>query len=178
MVVYKRASTTRELNQILSLQQRNLPSNLSSEERTKEGFVTVSHSLEILMKMNDVCPHVIAKDLDSVVGYALCMHPEFAGEVEVLKPMFSQLNSVLRKTERYMVVGQICIAKEYRKKGVFKGMYSFYKKELHKDFDCLITEVVSNNIRSLDAHRTVGFETIKTYQADGISWEVIKWDWN
>ena len=42
----------RELEQILDLQQRNLPKNISQEEREKEGFVTVEHDLDLLRAMN------------------------------------------------------------------------------------------------------------------------------
>ena len=62
MVVYKQAESLKELEQILDLQQRNLPKNISQEESTKEGFVTVEHTLDLLKSMNDVCGHIIAVD--------------------------------------------------------------------------------------------------------------------
>lgn len=48
IIIYKRAETTKELNQILELQRANIPSVISREEKTTEGFVTVYHDFEIL----------------------------------------------------------------------------------------------------------------------------------
>ena len=94
MLSYERATSEKELEQILTLQRKNLPTVISSEEKIKEGFVTVSHTFEILKKMNDVCPHIVAKSDDKVVGYALCMHPKFALDIAVLKPMFAEIDSI------------------------------------------------------------------------------------
>lgn len=105
MIVYKQADSLKELEQILALQQRNLPKNISQEESTKEGFVTVEHSLETLKSMNDVCGHIIAMDDGQVVGYALCMHPKFSGDIEVLRPMFMEIETALNDDVRYMVMG-------------------------------------------------------------------------
>lgn len=56
-------------------------------------------------------------------------------------------------------------------------MYYFYKEELQNDFDCLITEVATNNKRSLAAHKSVGFQVLKTQVSDDISWELVNWSW-
>ena len=62
MVIYKQADSLKELEQILELQQRNLPKTISEDESAKEGFVTVEHTLNLLKSMNDVCGHIIAVD--------------------------------------------------------------------------------------------------------------------
>jgi hypothetical protein len=41
--------------------------------------------------MNAVCPHIIAKVDDKVVGCALCMHPLFSAVIAVLKSMFDEI---------------------------------------------------------------------------------------
>ncbi len=69
-ITYYRASTTEELNQVLKLQEDNLPEKLSVSE--KEGFLTVHHTFDILKQMNDACAHILAKHNDEVIGYALC----------------------------------------------------------------------------------------------------------
>ncbi len=176
MIRYKRVTKTLELEQILALQKENFKSSLSHDEIQKEGFVTVAHSLDVLKKMNDKCAHIIAKDDDFVVGYALVMLKEFKDEISVLTAMFETAQKLLGD-QRYVAMGQICISKNYRRKGIFKGLYNFYKKELNHEFDCLLTEVATNNIRSLNAHKSVGFEVLKTQISDDISWELICWNW-
>ena len=85
MIRYKRASRKDELEQILKLQQDNLPSVVSEEIKKTEGFVTVHHDFDILNKMNEVCPHIIATSDEKVVGYTLCMHPKFGDDSRVCK---------------------------------------------------------------------------------------------
>jgi len=175
-IIYCRAQTTEELHQILAIQKQNMISVLSKQEMLKEGFITVGHTLEILEKMNRVSPHIIAKDGAKVIGYALVMLRSFRNEIAVLRPMFDAADLLLPKLN-YVVMGQVCIAKSYRKKGVFKGMYAYYKEQLKNDYDCLFTEVASANQRSIEAHKAIGFNVLKTQITDGVSWELINWDW-
>jgi len=172
-LVYKQADSRVELEQILDLQDKNLPGCLSPNEKAAEGFVTVCHSLETLEHMNNVCGHIIALDGDILAGYALCMHPDFADRIPVLKPMFSQIHTVLPKTRRYLVMGQICIDKAYRQKGIFRELYSNMKHFSKDDFDYIITEVDTKNTRSLGAHKAVGFRKLCAYSSGGQDWVVI-----
>jgi predicted GNAT family N-acyltransferase len=176
LILYKRASTLDELEQIRTLQLQNSTQNITSEEQLQEGFVTVQHTIELLEKMNLACAHIIAKQEDVVVGYALVMLPSFRKEIAVLIPMFERIDALLLGTN-YVVMGQICIAKESRKQGIFRGLYDFYKTELQEQFDVLVTEVAAANLRSIQAHEAVGFKTIEQYNEDGVLWNVILWDW-
>lgn len=173
MITYKQAATLEELEQILALQQRNLPKNISNEESLKEGFLTVEHDMDILKAMNDVCGHIIAVDDNQVVGYALCMHPKFAHKIEVLKPMFEEINSLVENPSTYMAMGQICVAKSHRGKGVFRNLYLTMKEKLPQGFDTIITEVDGKNKRSLAAHAAIGFTTLKIYMSGDKEWHLV-----
>lgn len=176
-LIYTLTTCDEELEQIIKLQQNNLPSSISKKEKEAEGFVTVQHDISILKKMNSKQPHIIAKDKDKVVGYALSMLKDFKEDVEILKPMFAMIDNHLDPSTSYIVMGQICIDKAYRKQGIFRGLYHAMRNELQKKYDFLITEVASNNIRSLQAHQAVGFTTLITYESDNIQWHLIYWDW-
>lgn len=173
MIVYKQASTEKELEQILQLQQQNLKSVVPSDEKETDGFLTVEHDLALLKKMNDVCPHIIAIDGQQLVGYALCMHPKFADSIEILRPMYDEINKVVSQTDNFMVMGQICVAKDHRGKGIFRDLYKTMQNNLPKGFDTIITEVDGENRRSLGAHLNVGFRTLKVYESMGRSWHLI-----
>lgn len=173
MIQYTLASTDDELKQILALQQRNLPLKVSLQEKEHEGFVTVEHTFKILKAMNEACAHIIAKSNDNVVGYALCMHPKFANEIEVLKPMFNEIDSITPKKENYLVMGQICIDKAFRKQGIFRKLYETMKAETRENFKCIITEIDASNTRSLQAHYAIGFKELKTYQAGEQEWKIV-----
>lgn len=175
-IQYVRASSDDELLQILDIQRQNFTRAISLTEKEKEGFVTVSHDFETLKRMNHACPHIIAKDGDLVIGYALVMLKEFRDEISVLSAMFETATLLLGK-QNYVAMGQICVAKEYRRSGVFKAMYLFYREELKYTYDCLLTEVATTNQRSLNAHLNIGFKVLKTQSFNGVSWELINWDW-
>ena len=173
MITYSRASTLEELEQILTLQKNNLPENLSHKEKIEQGFVTVKHSLEILKRMNDECAHTIAKNNNKVVGYALSMTKNFASEIKVLKPMFIELSKSITE-EKYIVMGQICIAKEFRRKGIFKGLYEYMKTAICLDhFNLIITEIDTHNKRSLKAHESIGFIKLHDYSIEDKDWRIV-----
>lgn len=180
MITYKRASTQAELEQILELQKNNLHSLISSEEKKIEGFLTIQHDFDLLNKMNKVCPHIIAKEDEKVVGYALCMHPKFENEIDLLRPMFKQITKTLEQNKsdnpsfnNYIVMGQICIDKSYRKQGIFRKLYANMLQEIQPTFNIIITEVDKKNTRSLEAHYAMGFELLSKYRSGGQDWELI-----
>ncbi len=173
MIIYTQATSEKELEQILSLQQENLPKNMSPEECEREGFLTVEHSMDILKAMNDECGHIIAVEDGKVIGYALCMHPKFADEIEVLKPMFEQINTLVDEPQSYMAMGQICVAKSHRGQGVFRNLYLTMRSRLPEGFDTIITEVDGKNKKSLAAHAAIGFETLKVYRSGVREWHLV-----
>ncbi len=176
MIAYKRVSNEKELKQLLILQQKNLFTELETTESIIEGFVTVQHTFDILKRMNRACRHIIVSDRHAVVGYALVMLPSFKNEIPILTPMFEAADTLLIG-RNYVVMGQICIEKAYRRKGLFRGIYQFYKNELEHTFDGVLTEVATENQRSLQAHKSVGFEIIRTQVTENSSWELLYWDW-
>lgn len=105
------------------------------------------------------------------------MKPSFKETIKALEPLFDEIQNLVPRYKNYVIMGQICIAKEYRGLGIFKKLYHFYKDELSYHYDCLITEVASTNARSLNAHQAVGFTTLKTYQEQDITWHIMIWDW-
>ncbi|MFV5687222.1 GNAT family N-acetyltransferase [Flavobacterium sp. ZT3R25] len=174
---YKRASTLDELEQIRTLQLQNSSQNISAEEKLQEGFVTVQHTVALLEQMNSASAHIIAKNNDILVGFALVMLSSFRNEIKVLIPLFERIDGIVSKDKIFVVMGQICVAKNYRKQGIFRGLYHFYREELQHEYDYLITEVAAINLRSMQAHEAVGFKTIDNYEEDGIVWNIMLWDW-
>jgi GNAT superfamily N-acetyltransferase len=173
-----------EVRQILELQAANLPSALTPDTIASQGFVTVRHDLEVLERMNDAAPGIIAKDGDRVVGYALVMPRAFASDVPILQPLFRMLDAlswrggVLRDRTRWFVMGQICIAEGYRGRGIFEGLYRTMADEYRDRYDFTITEVAARNTRSLRAHARAGFHTLQLYAdaTTGERWHVIVLD--
>ncbi len=180
-IVYKRAETDAELQQILNLQRANIKPSLSNEALKTEGFVSITHPFDVLKRMNDACPHVIAIDKEKVVGYALCMLNAFRNDVPSLIPMFEYMDGIITSKNlselHYLIMGQICIDKGYRRQGIFKKLYYYFRDELKSGFDAVVTEVNSKNTRSSEAHRAVGFNILDLHTEAGEDWELMIWKW-
>lgn len=171
-----------DIQQVLALQQANLSTAVSADIAASQGFVTVQHDFDLLKKMNEAIPQVIAKDGDRVVGYALAMLPSFQDLIPMLKPMFllfENLNFNGKKVAEYeyYVMGQICVAEGYRGAGIFDGLYQQHRILFNSQFDFVATEIAIRNTRSIRAHQRVGFQTIHQFQDETDHWEIVVWDW-
>lgn len=176
MIEYKLTSTTKELQQILDLQKSNLPVNLSDKEKQEQGFVTVHHNMDILQKMHDEHPHIIAKNDDTLAGYALSMSAKFRNDIPVLTPMFTEIDNSSKKDTDYIIMGQVCVDKNHRGKGIFRGLYNKMKEEFAGKYDCIITEIDALNTRSLNAHEAVGFKNLSSYVSKNQTWVIVYLD--
>ena len=166
-----------ELQAILALQQLNLPRNISPAEAAAQGFVTVQHTLPILQRMHALRPSIVARDGDKLAGYAIVMPVECRSFIPVLEPMFARLDAMGFQSKRFYVMGQVCVAKEYRGQGVFDSLYAAHKQYLSGDFDSVVTEIAMRNTRSLRAHERVGFQIIERYRDETDDWAVVEWRW-
>lgn len=158
-----------DLKAIHTLQKRNLAKNISVEEIKSQGFVTVDHELGLLERMNKPFPHIIARLNEQVIGYALVMTKDLKNEIPILVPMFEKINSIIYKgvsleNSSYVVMGQVCIDKPHRGKGLFARLYSRMQTELCSNFQYIITEISPSNTRSIRAHNKIGFKEILKYE--------------
>ena len=167
-----------ELRQILDLQRENRPGRLSTEEIAAEGFVTVEHTLDLLKRMHAIAPSIVARDGASLAGYALVMPLQCRSVIPILEPMFQRLDSLGMAEQRFYVMGQICVAKPWRGKGVFDLLYQAHRRHLRGTFDCSVTEVATRNTRSMRAHQRVGFKVIDRYRDATDEWALLRWDWS
>lgn len=183
MVQYIQVITEEDLTGILELQHRNLASNLTEAEKQSQGFLTVSHTMDILKKMHAIEPSIIAKDGQSVIGYALAMTTATKVDFPILIPLFDLFSKIEYQDKvisdyNYMVVGQTCIDKNYRGKGVLQKLYAAYVNRFHLKYDFAITEIATKNLRSRHAHEKIGFQTVHEYSApDGVGWSIVLLQW-
>lgn len=183
MIVYTTVNSQEEILQVLNLQKINLSQNLTAEQISSQGFVTVIHSYGTLKKMNDIEQSIIAKNDDRVIGYLLAMTRQSKNDIPVLIPMFTAFDNVIYDNKKisaykYIVVGQVCIAKEWRGQGILDDCYLAYKKHFSLKYDFAITEIQSKNKRSVNAHIRIGFKIIHSYKdLDGDEWDIVLWDW-
>ena len=184
-IIFTTITTDQEIQQLLDLQQTNLTKNIPEDVANSQGFVTVVHNFDLLSRMNQSVPQIIAKDGDEVVGYALVMPESFRFDIPVLTAMFELMDGLeykekLIKDTQYYAMGQICVAEGYRGMGIFDGLYAKHKENLSARFELCVTEIAKRNTRSLAAHKRVGFEIIHEYFDITYPelWEVVAWDFS
>ena len=184
MLYVTTVTSQKELEQIQKLSLQNLKQSLSDVEMEEQGFVSWFYSLELLKKMHQLAPSVIVKekDRDEVIGYALVTLKEAGSFHEDLQAMITNLRNIcfLNKPlleHEFYIMGQVCIHKDYRGKGVFNLLYNHHKKSYSKDYNLLVTEISTSNKRSIKAHKNLGFKNIHTYRDSMDEWNVVVWDW-
>jgi hypothetical protein len=128
--------------------------------------------------MNKAAPHIITKDGEKVVGYALVMLKSFAELIPVLQPMFDKLANISYEqrpiTDRsFYVMGQICIGRRYRGKGVFEALYKKHDDMFGHLFELCVTSVSTSNMRSMRAHDRIGFQVIHTFRDTADEWKIL-----
>jgi predicted N-acetyltransferase YhbS len=183
VIQIKTVTTPAEIQAIKSLQDANLRKNLDEQESINEGFVSAEYTIDFLKAMNDERPSIIATDNHQIAGYALVTLRSAAAHHPLLKDLFQTIDKTnykdrLLKNSKYVVVGQLCVAKEYRGMGLVQQMYQKFKDSLHQEFEYCITDVAQANPRSLKAHLKTGFKVIQSLSYGGISWDIVLWDWN
>ncbi|MFL5742784.1 MAG: GNAT family N-acetyltransferase [Flavisolibacter sp.] len=171
-----------ELFQIHQLNQINVKHKLSEDQIATEGFLTWLYPLHLLKQMHDLAPSIIVKEDETVVAYALTTLKEARSFHPDLDQMFRHLEPVVYRDKpllfhNYYCMGQICVAKAYRGRGLVPLLYHKHRDVYESAFDFLLTEISTSNLRSQKAHEQVGFKKIHSYRDHMDEWNVVVWDW-
>lgn len=183
MIELTRVSSPTEIIGIRDLQALNLKQNITAKEAVEQGFLTASFTIEYLQAMNSASPAIIAKDGDKVVGYALVARKDIRNGHDLVEGLFDAIdkceyNGKLLRDVNYVVVGQLCVAKEYRGQDLVQKLYGHFRDCLSNQFTYLVTDIAQANTRSLKAHKKRGFQVINELMYGGFEWDIVLWDWN
>lgn len=165
------------------MQALNLKQNITAEEAIDQGFLSAAYTIEYLQEMNSASPSIIAKYGDKVIGYVLVATKDNRKGHDLLEGLFDAIdkceyNGKLLRDVNYVVVGQLCVAKEFRGQNLVQELYGHFRDCLSKEFTYLVTDVAQANIRSLKAHKKRGFQVINELMYGGFGWDIVLWDWN
>ncbi|MBC8155434.1 MAG: GNAT family N-acetyltransferase [Bacteroidetes bacterium] len=181
-VQFTTATTPADLQGILTLQAANQKAALSADYQKEQGFVTLTHTPDMLHQMSEAAPQIIAKDGNTVVGYALTLLPSVKDVVPALEPLFDQFDQVTYDGKciseyPYYMMGQICVDEAYRGQGLFDGLYATHRQRFAGQYELLVTDIAIRNTRSRRAHQRVGFQETQTFEDSLDRWVVVVWDW-
>lgn len=146
-----------DITGILSLQERNLFSNLSEQEREK-GFVTTPFTvsqIEEIIKQNGI--FVAENKENTIIAYAFAgdwTYFEQWGIFNFMTARFPQLSFNNNKitTENSFQYGPVCIDIEYRGQGVLNLIFEEMRIEFLKKYPISITFINKVNVISEKAH--------------------------
>jgi L-amino acid N-acyltransferase YncA len=181
LIQFDFATTEKHFEQILELQRQNLIGTLSEEQQAREGFVFAEHTLSVLKKMATHLPQVVAFHEGKVVGYNLAMLSAMRDTLPSLIPMFDEFEKSQYKGRplreyKFIVGGQVCVSREFRGQGLLKKLYHATRDSLPQDYQLCVTEIAVNNTVSLNAHKKMGFETIRSYFDGKTQWDIVAWE--
>lgn len=183
MITIKFVTDEAELEGIKQLQELNLRKNIARTKALADGYLSADYSLEFLNHMHQAHPSIIALSDKKVVGYSLVAVKSIRNNHTLLGELFNTIdntiyNEIPLNDTNYVVVGQLCVAKDFRGKGVSREMYNYFRKHLSGSFKYCITDVASDNLPSLNAHLSTGFVVVASQNYGGINWHIVLWDWN
>lgn len=179
---YTTVSSPTEIEQIQALQRKNLRVHIGEAVALDQGFLTAEYTIDYLTRMHEAMPSIIAKEGEMLAGYSLVSVQNVREGHDLIADLFNVIDRTaykgrLLKESNYVVVGQLCVAKEYRGRGLVQGLYGHYRDCYADQFDYLVTDVAQANARSLKAHIKTGFQVIDTLVYGGIPWDLVLWDW-
>ena len=177
-----RVSSLEELDAIAALQQANLRKNITAEEAAAQGFLTAEYSLQLLQEMHSLVPAIVAKEGKEIAGYALVATKALRHAHPLLSDLFDAIDGLTYQnlplhSANYVLVGQLCVRKEFRGQGLVGKLYNHFRDSLIDSFTYCLTDVATTNHRSLQAHKRAGFQVINHTEYAGVGWEIVLWDW-
>lgn len=183
MITVQRVTQEAQLGAIQALQSANLRRQMSDAEASEQGFLIAEYSLDFLRQMHACHPSIIALDGDQLAGYALVASRKVRSGHPLLEDLCRQIDDLSFRHRKlgdanYVVVGQLCVAKQYRGKGLVQRMYQHFRESLQPHYEYCITDIARANPRSLNAHLKTGFQVIHSIQFEGLEWNVVLWDWS
>ena len=153
--VYRRAQLE-DYSAILQLQSANFIANLSPEER-RQGFLSAQFSPEQTAQIAEDLGTMVALVDGQIAGFLCAFRKEFDTGSPVIAAMLDSYDRLrfqgkpLSSLNSY-IYGPVCIAREFRGRGLLRGLYEAQIKDLAGQFDVGVAFVSRNNPHSLSAH--------------------------
>lgn len=173
-----RKASKEDFDQLINLQNENLVSVLS-EEQKQDGFLSASFTHEQFAMFNEDLAVIVAVDESGTEADAACVQGFLVtstAELNLSYPLpaamiarYPQLKYKAQTLDSFksFVAGPVCVAKSQRGKGIFQGIYSALPSILPPDYELAVALVSTTNPRSIRAHEKVGMEKIDQFEFGG-----------
>ena len=176
-IEYRRAGPE-DYGEIVRLQRENYIANLSAEER-REGFLSAEFSLDQVAAIASALGIAIVTIDDGLVGCLCGIRREFDHGSPVVAKMLESYDHAwfqgkpLSAFNSY-IYGPVCIARQYRGRGLLRGLYDFQKKDLVGLFELGVALVSHSNPHSMQAHvEGLRMTEAGNFELDGNSFAIL-----
>ena len=145
--------------------------NTIAEEDKEDGFITADFTeaqIQELIMQERGC--FIAKDQERIVAFAMSASWGFWSQWPIFQKMVEDLPSLTYKgyqlsEENSYQYGPVCVARDYRGRGVFQQIFSFALQQMSHRYPVLLSFINTINQRSYAAHITkLGLDVIQQFQ--------------
>jgi len=193
--MHSRRAVEADFEKIFALEDENLVSKLSLAEQKQDGFLSGSFSVEQLANFNAdselgiiICAEADpeadaetdaeirldtdAEKNDKLMGFLVTSRPEANPKASLPGAMVARFPNIRFEGHsldsfKALIGGPVCVAKEYRGKGVFEELYRALPAIVDHSYELAVVLVSTNNPRSIHAHEKVGMETIDKFEFGG-----------
>lgn len=171
VVEYRRALAV-DYPRILELQSDNYIANLSPEER-REGFLSAQFTPAQTAQIAEDLGTMVALVDDALAGFLCAFRNEFESGSAVIAKMLASYDRLrfegrpLNSYKSY-IYGPVCIARQYRRRGLLRGLYEAQRADLAGKFEVGVAFVARSNPHSLQAHvQGLGMSEAGDFEVNG-----------
>jgi len=146
-------ATQEDFAAILGLQNLNLLANLLPDARA-DGFLSVEFTEELLAEIVHDVAIVKATIGDELVGYRMAQTIDFNLRFPLLAAIIAEFPRLRFEGRplsdfRTVISGPTCVARNWRGRGVYEGMFVTLCQVLKIRFEIGVTFIADTNLRSL-----------------------------
>ena len=157
---------------ILNLQSENYIANLSAHER-QQGFLSAQFTPEQTAQIAEDLGTIVAVIDNQIGGFVCAFRNEFETGSPVIAKMLESYDRFTFEAQplctfKSYIYGPACVAREYRGRGLLRGLYEAQKKDLAGQFEIGIAFVSRSNPHSLQAHvKGLGMTEVGDFECRG-----------
>lgn len=176
-ITFRRAAAA-DYPAILRLQSAAYIANISKEDR-REGFLSAMFTLEQVSAVAEDLGTMLAIVEGHVAGFLCASRGEFNRQLPVPAKMLECYDHMrfegkpLSSFTSYLY-GPVSLDREYRRRGLLRGLYEAQKRDLAGRFEIGVAFVSRSNPHSLQAHVTgLGMKEVGDFEVQGNAYVIL-----
>jgi len=156
-----------DFESLVSLQNSNLASNLSDEQR-RDGFLSVRFSAKQFADMNDDLSVIVGTEEETVKAFLCASTVQFNAPFALPKTMIDRFPHAIYDSKPLSdwfacIAGPVCIDAALRGQGVLKMLYDCFYNIAPVQYELATVFVSVDNPRSIMAHEKPGMRIVDEF---------------